>query len=366
MDTVGAMADQLVGVSPWTHTIRREIARVGATDSVVLITGPSGTGKELIAHAIHEHSPRAARPFIPVDCTCFVRDLFPSHMFGHVRGAFTGACCESLGCFRAADGGTIFLDEIGELEPPLQAKLLRVLEERVVVPVGGVEPTPVDVRIVVATNRDLRDEVEAGRFREDLYYRLHVVELKTLPLNQRCEDIGVLARHVLAGLCHERDLPAKSLAPATLAWLTGYDWPGNVRELRNVLERALVSSDGGVITPETLRSLLGSQKATGPICRNGPEGASHKLDLSPFSASPANDDTCLPPPGESGQRLVMPAVSSAGACDPDARPPGWLTLDELQREHIRRALRHTGDNQTAAAKLLGITTRVLSATPQSA
>ncbi len=169
-----------VGVSPWARLLRDNISRAAAFSSSVLITGPSGTGKELIARAVHEHSGRHAGPFVPVDCTSLTGELFASHLFGHVKGAFTGAEHPRLGCFRAADGGTIFLDEIGELSLELQSKLLRTLQERVVVPVGSDQPTGVDVRIIAATNRDLPREVEAGRFRLDLYYRLNVVSFEKI------------------------------------------------------------------------------------------------------------------------------------------------------------------------------------------
>ena len=185
--------DRIVGVSAWSDQVRRSIELVAAHQSSVLIMGPSGTGKELIARAVHGCSTRSKKPFVPVDCAVTTGTLFASHMFGHVKGSFTGATSSTLGCFRAASGGTIFLDEIGEMELELQAKLLRVLQQRVVVPVGCHEETSVDVRVLAATNRDLGVEVNEGRFREDLFYRLNVVAIRTIPLRERPEDVAILA-----------------------------------------------------------------------------------------------------------------------------------------------------------------------------
>jgi DNA-binding NtrC family response regulator len=334
--------DDLVGISSWAQTLRRELLSLATTEATVLITGPTGTGKELIAKSIHSHSHRVKHAFIPVDCTCLIGDLFSSHMFGHLRGAFTGAHCDSLGCFRAAHRGTIFLDEVGELQPDQQAKLLRVLEERAVVPVGGVKPIPVDVRIVAATNRDLAEQIRAGHFRQDLYYRLRVLELKTLPLKDHREDIGVLIGHFLSKLCYENGVPLKCLTPAALALLTDHQWPGNVRELRNVLERAVLCSESPLIDCNAFQSLL-----------------------EPFADPPATTSapaTNTRTPSDHARLLTelthvtveLPTTSSTH------RSTDWPTLDELERQHLLRTLQHTLENQTAAAKLLGVTPRVLS------
>ena len=196
--------ETFVGVSDWARAMRAEIRRVAPYSSSVLISGPTGTGKELIARAIHRHSPRRDRPFIAVDCAAVTGTLFTSHLFGHVRGAFTGADRATPGYFRAAHGGTLFFDEVGELEQELQAKLLRVLQERTVTPLGSHKEIAVDVRIITATNRDLGELVRTGKFREDLYFRLNVVSLKTIPLKDRLEDLGDLAEHILANIAISR------------------------------------------------------------------------------------------------------------------------------------------------------------------
>jgi DNA-binding NtrC family response regulator len=318
--------DALVGNSDWLRQIRGVVRGVAAYPSTVMITGASGTGKELIARAIHASSPRAAKRFIPVDCASITGTLFASHMFGHVKGAFTGATHDALGCFRAADGGTIFLDEIGELEPELQAKLLRVLQERVVVPVGSHDGVPVNVRIVSATNRDLAEEVAAGRFREDLYYRLNVVALRTLPLRERPDDIEVLARHFLSRFAVENGMPLKQLSDAALARLLRYPWPGNVRELQNALERAVLFSHGEIISPDVL-----------PL----PSAEDQRGAADAMPEQPEPDGTLA----EEGDRPRL------GTPPTDENGP-WPTAAEVECEHIRRTLEHTGYNQSAAARLL--------------
>jgi len=300
---------QLVGVSPWMRRVRAQIRRIAAHDSNVLIIGPSGTGKEIIARAVHTLGTRAEHPFIAVDCAAIMGTLFASQLFGHLPGAFTGANSAAMGCFRAAEGGTIFLDEIGELEYELQAKLLRVLQERTVVPLGSHHEIPVNVRVLAATNRELSHEVNANRFREDLYYRLNVVSLQTLPLRERPEDIGPLAAHILAKLAVRRGLTSKALSRAALEAAEGYAWPGNVRELENVLENAVLMSEEDVIGPETLG------------VRNSQPPGHTNVAVAEFTEE-----------GPGGDR--------------------WRTMDEVEREHIRQTLEHTYYNQSAAARLL--------------
>ena len=237
----------LIGVSAWARQIRRQIPAIAACPSNVLITGPTGTGKDVIARAIHACSARNSKAFIPVDCAGAAGALFASHLFGHLKGAFTGASYAALGCFRAAEGGTIFLDEIGELPTDMQTKLLRVLQQRTVTPAGSHEEVPVNVRVIAATNRDLDREVGEGRFREDLYYRLNVVSVKTLLLRDRPDDIAAIAEHFLNKLAITHGLTVKCLSAEALARLRADEWPGNVRQLENALERAVFSSRASVI-----------------------------------------------------------------------------------------------------------------------
>jgi len=314
----------LVGVSAWVQRIQADVCAVAPFSSSILITGPSGTGKELIARAIHAKSPRAAAPFIPVNCAAITGTLFESHMFGHLKGAFTGSNYAALGCFRAADGGTIFLDEIGELEPAMQAKLLRVLQEGAVVPVGSHEEQEIDVRVLAATNRDLTIEVASGRFRDDLYYRLAVVSLKTLPLCQRPEDVELLADYLLSRQCVKHGLPFKPLSETALEKLRRHDWPGNVRELQNVLERAAMLSRGELIHPADI-----------------------EFD-SPGSNVPFTLAAPIQPIGEEGEWRFPESV--------DGR---WPSLEECEREFFAATLRHTGYNQAAAARLLNLDRSVL-------
>ncbi len=319
---------EIVGTSVPTERLRAEISRVAPFDSSVLITGPSGSGKELVARALHAQSSRAAGLFIPVDCASLLGELMASQLFGHVEGAFTGASYAALGCFRAADRGTIFLDEIGELELPLQARLLRTVQERIVTPVGSHEGQPVDVRIVAATNRDLTQEVAAGRFREDLYYRLNVVSIRTLPLRERKDDIPELAQSFLVSLA-QQGLPMCTLSPGALEAIRNYHWPGNVRQLKNFLEQAVIASDTELLTLLFVQQLLPHADRGEGVLREGP-------------ADPLG---------------TLPAIfSSPGQID-DESP--WPTLAKLERDHLLYTLEYTYYNQSAAARLLGISRQSL-------
>jgi len=237
---LGGLVDGMIGHSEAMRRLSELIHRVAPTPSTVLILGESGVGKEVTARALHQMSPRAERSFVPLNCAAVSAELMESELFGHVRGAFTGAREARRGLFHYANGGTLFLDEIGELPLAMQTKLLRVLEERRIRPVGSEAEVPVDVRVVAATNRDLRAEVAAGRFRQDLFYRLEVVTLAIPPLRQRREDIAELAVHFNAQLASRLGLPPLPLGQADLARLAAYAWPGNVRELRNLIERSLI------------------------------------------------------------------------------------------------------------------------------
>lgn len=231
---------RLVGNSPAMRRLAGQIEALARRQCTTLLHGESGTGKELVARLIHDASPRADQPFVPVDCTTLRDTLLESQLFGHARGAFTGAERSTLGFYRAADRGTLFLDEVGELPLPAQAKLLRCIQESTVTPLGAVEPVRVDVRIIAATHRDLTAMVQRGEFREDLFYRLNVACIRLPPLRERCEDIPLLVDHALAELSRLYDEPVRAVAPDALRALLDHDWPGNVRQLLNAIEHALV------------------------------------------------------------------------------------------------------------------------------
>jgi len=250
--------ENIVASSEKMQQILRQVAQIAATDSTVCLYGESGTGKELIARAIHVASRRASGPFVAINCGAIPEGLLESELFGHVKGAYTGADRSKNGLLQQAEGGTLFLDEISEIPLSLQVKFLRVLQEREFYLVGARQPTKVDIRLVVATNQDLAKAVSAGKFREDLYYRVHVVPVFLPPLHERPEDIPLLAQHFLHRFSHEMGKDIKGFVPEALQQLMLYDWPGNVRELGNVVERAVVLSSHGMITPDLL--LLGSRK----------------------------------------------------------------------------------------------------------
>lgn len=292
------------------YTLRSEIELIAPRSATVLIEGETGAGKEVAARQIHTLSPRATKAFVPVDCTVFSTELMESQLFGHVRGAFTGAVASSLGFVRCADGGTLFLDEIGELPLAVQAKLLRTIQERTVVPVGGVEPIPVDLRVVAATHRDLAAMVRDGTFRQDLYFRLNVVRLTIRPLRERREEVLHLAEHFLQDIAAAYAEPPKSLSPASADALVRYDWPGNVRELRNAIERAFLYCGDRTIDEAHLPAEI---RASRP-------------------AVPALEPWMLP-------EFV-----------PDSVP----RLADAERSLIARVLTITGGNQSDAARLLDI------------
>jgi transcriptional regulator with GAF, ATPase, and Fis domain len=242
----------ILGQSKKLRNVLRVVEKVASTSSTVLITGESGTGKELVVRALHQQSPRAEMPFVPINCGAIPKELLESELFGHEKGAFTHAIRSRAGRFELAHGGTVFLDEIGELDQVLQVKILRVIQEREIERVGSTKTQKVDVRIVAATNRDLEHEVEQGRFREDLYYRLNVVPIQIPPLRERREDILMLADFFLSKFCEQKERDELDLAPETKDLLTRYAWPGNVRELENFMERMSILCDGNTVTPEDL------------------------------------------------------------------------------------------------------------------
>ncbi|MCI0343171.1 MAG: sigma 54-interacting transcriptional regulator [Planctomycetales bacterium] len=300
-------APELIGKSPPMRRVFDTIRRVAATSSTVLLSGESGTGKELIARAIHANSPRRAGPLVAVNCAALPRDLVESELFGHERGAFTGALARSRGRFEQASGGTLLLDEVGDLPPEAQGKLLRALEERAVTRVGGQSPVPVDVRIVAATHRDLRGLTESGDFREDLYYRLSALVLEVPALRERKDDIPYLAAYFLERLREECGHHVQGFEPDTLTLLTSYPWPGNVRELRNSIERACVLSGGTTLRPSDFSFLDPSRAA-----RSSGGGRA------------------------GGSAEEMP------------------TLRDVERQHITRVIQSTGGNKSRAARILGI------------
>jgi two-component system NtrC family response regulator len=295
----------LVGKSKPMLKVYDLIAKVAQSKATVLITGPSGTGKELIAKAIHYDSVRKDRPFISVNCGALAETLLESELFGHEKGAFTGAVAMKKGRFELADGGTLFLDEVGDMSPPLQVKLLRVLQEMEFERVGGTRTIKVDVRVLSASNRNLKDDVAAGIFREDLFYRLNVIHIEVPPLRERTEDIRLLVSHFVEKYGNSRRI---ELTPQAWEALYAYPWPGNVRELENVIERAVVLNSGGAIELKDLPVEL--TKARGD------------LDVDRFI-----------PPGA----------------------PLQTTLEEIEEKLIRRALKQSGNVQSHAAEQLGIT-----------
>ena len=325
----------LIGDSPWARQIRSLIDQMSGWRSSVLIIGPSGTGKELIATAIHQRSRRAKAPLVAVDCTSIPAGLFSSQLFGHVKGAFSGAECDTLGSFRAADGGTVFLDEIGELSLDLQAQLLRVIQQRTVIPVGSHKGIPVDVRIIAATSRRLAAEVDAGRFRLDLYYRLNVVRLETTPLRNRPEDVEPVCRHFLNKLSIENGLPRKRLSASAIRVLSAFDWPGNVRQLQNVLERVVVFSETEEITDRQILPLLDGEGVSPESARNP--------TIRPLPESRAESIR---------QGEPRPSVA-------DREVDSWPTLAECECRLIEETLERTFYNQSAAARLLNVDRRLL-------
>lgn len=303
-DEFKAQAQGIVfGKSPAINKVNRMIKQVASTNSTVLLTGPTGSGKEVAARLIHELSPRAKKPFVAVNCAALTETLLESELFGHVKGAFTGASQLKRGRFELADSGTIFLDEIGETSAALQTKLLRVLEERSFTRVGGTDDIKVDVRVVAATNRDLKKVIASGMFREDLFFRLNVFPIAMPSLAERAEDIPEFVTHFLSANGRNED----DISAEALLLLQSYTWPGNVRELRNIIERATILAGTGQITPE------------------------HLADIG-HSAADGND------------------------ADSENSPIG---LEESEKQMILEALKKCADNKTEAAKLLGITRRRL-------
>jgi two-component system nitrogen regulation response regulator GlnG len=323
--------EALVGRTPAMLELFKTIGRVAASDAAVLILGESGTGKELVARAIHYHSRRREGPFVAVNMTALPSELIEAELFGHERGAFTGATDARSGRFREADGGTLLLDEIGDLPLGLQAKLLRVLQERVVTPLGGRQAVPIDVRIIASTHRDLGALVAEKKFREDLYFRLNVVPVRIAPLRERRADIPLLVSHFVERFSQELGVPRRWPSEAALDRLTRHAWPGNVRELENAVKRALVLAAGDVITAEDI------EHATSPVT----------------TASTADW-------AELARRELAEHLESGGAKDEeDGSGPYWSFVSRLERAVIREGLTRSRGNQIQAARLLGINRNTL-------
>jgi two-component system response regulator PilR (NtrC family) len=340
----------LIGKSPAIAAVRESIGRLARSMAPVAITGESGSGKELAARLIHRGSSRARQAFVAVNCGAIPETLMESEFFGYKRGAFTGADRDRAGFFHAADGGTLFLDEVADLPLSMQVKLLRAIQERRVRRVGSTVEEPVDVRIVSATHQDLARCVAAGRFRQDLYYRLNVIELRMPPLRERREDVGEIAAAMLARLAQRAGLsPAPRLSTVTLRYLQSYAFPGNVRELENILERALAFASGDVINVEDL--------GLRPTLADAPEN--ERAVDEPSDAESAADTEVAADQGP--RRAEAGGASDAAALLSDDGVPSSLPdyLDAIERDAILRALERTRYNRTAAAKCLGISFRAL-------
>jgi DNA-binding NtrC family response regulator len=262
--------DLFVGQSKEMQKVYRRIMQVAMTDSTVLVTGESGTGKELVARAIHKNSPRDGKPFVAVDCSSLAENLLESELFGHVKGSFTGAVQAKTGLFKVADGGTLFLDEVSNISIATQAKLLRVLQERMVTPIGGTQPVPINIHLVAATNRNLKTMVSEGTFREDLFFRLNIIPIELPPLRERKGDIPLLISHFLKRFTGAFGKTIRGIAPDAMALLESYDYPGNVRELENTIERAVVLAAGEIIHKEDLE--LSSEDSAAVGSSEGEEG----------------------------------------------------------------------------------------------
>lgn len=319
-DTKPGEIPSLIGQAPAMQEVFRSIGRLSGSSMTVLITGESGTGKELVARALHEHSPRADKPFVALNTSAIASELLESELFGHEKGAFTGADSRRIGRFEQADGGTLFLDEIGDMSPALQTRLLRVLAESEFYRVGGQQSIQVDVRVIAATNQNLAQAVKESRFREDLYHRLNVIRINTPPLRQRREDIALLINHYLAKAAEELKASPKAIAASALELLESYDWPGNVRQLVNATRRLTVTAPGNVITPE---------------------------DIPPDFGGEAADERQTSEWTQSLESWATRRLSN------DEVPLLDVALPEFEKVLIRAAMARTNGHRQQAAKLLG-------------
>ncbi len=337
---------QIVGSSPKMHQVFKMIERVADTDSTILILGESGTGKELVARALHFNSRRQFAPFVPINCTALPEALLESELFGHRRGAFTGAINDKKGLFQEADGGTIFLDEVGSMSPMLQTRLLRVLQEREVRRVGDNTPVYVNVRVVAAANEPLEKKIKDGTFREDLYYRLNVIPIQLPSLRERRDDIPLLVAHFLKEKVGSKSGKPIQLTRQAMAILCAYDWPGNVRELENAIERAAALCDGDVIQASDLPpGVVAAVKTLQP-----------DIDEQAPAHLPSVTDTALYPL-RNNETQAAPEQTAAASIQE------FLPLKTFMREqevaHLNRALQHSGGDKEKAALLLGVSLATL-------
>jgi two-component system response regulator FlrC len=346
----GKNGGQLIAESPAIQTILSRCTRVASTDATVLLTGESGVGKDVFAREVHKRSPRASKPYVAINCAAIPETLLESILFGYERGAFTGAVKQQEGKFEQATGGTIFLDEIGEMPLELQAKLLRVLQDKVVERIGANKSVEIDLRIIAATNRDLPVRVASGQFREDLYYRLAVFPIAIPPLRERVEDLLPLARYFVTKYGATMGHAKASLSQAAAERIVSYSWPGNVRELENAIQRALLLSDTGLISPAELEL--------------GEIGAAGIPAVTPATVPPG---TAAPTQAPSGQGVAAPGapdapvgtIAAMAQSGPDLASVSNKNLAEVERDHILKVLQQTDGNRRKAIEILGISERAL-------
>ncbi|PWU15068.1 MAG: DNA-binding response regulator [Verrucomicrobia bacterium] len=338
---------QIIGAAPKMQDVFKMVERVADTDSTILVLGESGTGKELVARALHFNSRRQFAPFVPINCSALPENLLESELFGHRRGAFTGAINDKKGLFQEADGGTIFLDEVGSMSPVLQSRLLRVLQEREVRRVGDNTPVYVNVRVLAATNEPLEKRIKEGTFREDLYYRLNVISIPLPPLRERREDIPLLTAHFLRDKVHPRSNRPYQVTRQVMDLLCAHDWPGNVRELENALERAATLCEGEIIQAADLPpSILAAAPAGSAL-----------LEAQTPATLPALSDTAIYPlhPSSNGE----PGVPQPPPGSSEPMVPLKTFLREQEQAHIKRALQEAGDDKERAAISLGVSLATL-------
>jgi sigma-54 specific flagellar transcriptional regulator A len=347
-----------IGQSAAAKAVRDLVARVANSGATVLITGESGTGKELVARALHDESVRSSGNFVPINCAAIPKDLLESELFGHRKGAFTGAVADRIGRFELAHGGTIFLDEIGDLSLDMQVKLLRVLQERTIDPVGGLRPVPVNVRVVAATHRDLETEMQAGRFREDLYYRLNVLPLHTAPLRDRTEDVPELLRYFATHFA----LPGRAAVTFTedfLEALKDYHWPGNVRELSNLVDRFSTLYESQVLALRTVTpNLLPRGLAALQAERCSEELPASGLQVAGEQAHHVMADVCAELSAETESEDEIEDIILLAQGVMPTLPPGGVSLKdrlaEIERDLISQALSRTDGNVSQTARLLSL------------